>query len=84
MFRHILPNAVGPILAPAAFGVAGAILAESGLSFLGVGVPAEAITWGSLLAGARDAAAWWLVLMPGLAIFVTVTLYFWATDCATR
>ena len=56
--------------------MAGAILAESGLSFLGVGVPAEAITWGSLLAGARsNAAAWWLVLMPGLAIFVTVTLY---------
>jgi len=76
MFRHILPNAVGPILIPAAFGVAGAILAESGLSFLGVGVPAEAITWGSLLAGARsNAAAWWLVLMPGLAFFVTVTLY---------
>ena len=76
MFRYILPNAVGPILIPAAFGVAGAILAESGLSFLGVGVPAEAITWGSLLAGARsNAAAWWLVLMPGLAIFVTVTLY---------
>ena len=76
MFGHILPNAVGPILIPAAFGVAGAILAESGLSFLGVGVPAEAITWGSLLAGARsNAAAWWLVLMPGLAIFVTVTLY---------
>ena len=76
MFRHILPNVVGPILIPAAFGVAGAILTESGLSFLGVGVPAEAITWGSLLAGARsNAAAWWLVLMPGLAIFVTVTLY---------
>ena len=76
MFRHILPNAIGPILIPAAFGVAGAILAESGLSFLGVGVPAEAITWGSLLAGARShTAAWWLVVMPGLAIFLTVTLY---------
>lgn len=76
MFRHILPNAIGPILIPAAFGVAGAILAESGLSFLGVGVPAEAITWGSLLAGARsNTAAWWLVVMPGMAIFLTVTLY---------
>lgn len=76
MFRHILPNAIGPILIPAAFGVAGAILAESGLSFLGIGVPAEAITWGSLLAGARsNMAAWWLVVMPGLAIFITVTLY---------
>jgi peptide/nickel transport system permease protein len=76
MFRHILPNAVGPILIPVAFGIAGAILAESGLSFLGIGVPAEAITWGSLLAGARsNAAAWWLVVTPGLAIFITVTLY---------
>jgi peptide/nickel transport system permease protein len=76
MFRHILPNALGPILIPAAFGVAGAILAESGLSFLGIGVPAETITWGALLAGARsNGAAWWLVVAPGLAIFVTVTLY---------
>ena len=76
MSRHILPNAIGPILIPVAFGVAGAILAESGLSFLGVGVPAEVITWGALLAGARsNAAAWWLVVMPGLAIFATVTLY---------
>ncbi|MEW6753704.1 MAG: ABC transporter permease [Candidatus Latescibacterota bacterium] len=76
MFRHILPNTIGPILIPAAFGVAGAILAESGLSFLGIGVPAETVTWGALLAGARsNASAWWLVVMPGLAIFLTVTLY---------
>ena len=76
MFLHILPNAIAPVLIPAAFGVAGAILAESGLSFLGVGVPAEAITWGSLLAGARsNASAWWLVVVPGFAIFVTVTMY---------
>jgi len=76
MFVHILPNAIAPVLIPAAFGVAGAILAESGLSFLGIGVPAEAITWGALLAGARsNAAAWWLVVVPGFAIFVTVTMY---------
>jgi peptide/nickel transport system permease protein len=76
MFVHILPNAIAPVLIPVAFGVAGAILAESGLSFLGIGVPAEAVTWGSLLAGARsNAAAWWLVVVPGLAIFVTVTMY---------
>jgi peptide/nickel transport system permease protein len=76
MGLHILPNAIAPVLIPAAFGVAGAILAESGLSFLGIGVPAEAITWGSLLAGARsNIAAWWLVLVPGTAIFITVTLY---------
>ncbi|MDA0747569.1 MAG: ABC transporter permease [bacterium] len=76
MFIHILPNAIAPVLIPAAFGVAGAILAESGLSFLGIGVPAEAITWGAILAGARsNTAAWWLVVVPGFAIFVTVTLY---------
>lgn len=76
MFVHILPNAVAPILIPVAFGVAGAILIESGLSFLGIGIPAEAITWGSILAGARsNAAAWWLVVVPGLAIFITVTMY---------
>lgn len=76
MAVHILPNAIAPVLIPAAFGVAGAILAESGLSFLGIGVPAEVITWGSLLAGARsNIAAWWLVVVPGFAIFITVTLY---------
>lgn len=76
MFRHMLPNALGPLLVPVAFGVAGAILMESGLSFLGIGVPAEAITWGSLLAGARsNASAWWLVVVPGIAIFITVTMY---------
>ena len=76
MVIHILPNVIAPVLIPAAFGVAGAILAESGLSFLGIGVPAEVITWGSLLAGARsNIAAWWLVIVPGFAIFITVTLY---------
>jgi peptide/nickel transport system permease protein len=76
MFVHILPNAIAPVLVPAAFGVAGAILAESGLSFLGVGVPAESITWGAILAGARsNFSAWWLVVVPGMAIFITVTMY---------
>ncbi|HAA73610.1 TPA: peptide ABC transporter permease [Candidatus Latescibacteria bacterium] len=76
MFFHILPNAIAPILVPVAFGVAGAILTEGGLSFLGIGIPAEAITWGSILAGARsNSAAWWLVVVPGMAIFLTVTMY---------
>lgn len=76
MALHILPNAIAPVLIPVAFGVAGAILTESGLSFLGIGVPAEAITWGSLLAGARsNISAWWLVIVPGFAIFLTVTMY---------
>jgi len=76
MFFHILPNAIAPILVPVAFGVASAILTEAGLSFLGIGIPAEAITWGSILAGARsNSAAWWLVVVPGLAIFLAVTMY---------
>ena len=76
IWHHILPNAIAPVLVPATFGVGLAILAESGLSFLGIGVPAETITWGAILAGARsNAAAWWLAVVPGLAIFFTVTLY---------
>jgi peptide/nickel transport system permease protein len=76
MFFHILPNAIAPILVPVAFGVASAILTEAGLSFLGIGIPAEAITWGSILAGARsNSAAWWLVVVPGMAIFLAVTMY---------
>ncbi|MEA2627066.1 MAG: peptide/nickel transport system permease protein [Candidatus Binatota bacterium] len=76
MFRHILPNALAPVLVSASFGVASAVLAESALSFLGVGVPAELVTWGSILAVSRsNTFAWWLAVFPGLAIFVTVTAY---------
>ena len=76
MFRHILPNALAPVLVSASFGVASAILAESGLSFLGVGVPAELVTWGSILAVSRsNTFAWWLAVFPGFAIFLTVTAY---------
>ncbi|MGH7819526.1 MAG: ABC transporter permease [Candidatus Binatia bacterium] len=76
MFRHILPNALAPVLVSASFGVASAILSESGLSFLGVGVPADLVTWGSILAVSRsNTFAWWLAIFPGLAIFVTVTAY---------
>lgn len=74
--KHALPNALSPVLISIAFGIASAILIESTLSFIGVGVPAETITWGSLLSASRqDAAAWWLAIFPGLAIFVTVTIY---------
>jgi peptide/nickel transport system permease protein len=76
IFRHALPNALAPVLVSIAFGVAGAILTESALSFLGIGVPTTTITWGSLLNSARNAPdAWWLALFPGLAIFVTVTCF---------
>ncbi len=76
MFRHILPNALAPVLVSMSFGVAGAILAESSLSFLGIGVPAHLVTWGSILAVARqNTFAWWLAVFPGAAIFATVTAY---------
>jgi peptide/nickel transport system permease protein len=70
---HIFPNTLGPLLISLTFGIAGAILAESTLSFLGLGLSADEVTWGSLLASARQAPnAWWLVVFPGLMIFVTV------------
>lgn len=76
IFRHALPNALTPVLISIAFGVAGAILLESFLSFLGIGVPAETVTWGKLLSLSRKAPeAWWLAIFPGFAIFITVTVY---------
>jgi peptide/nickel transport system permease protein len=76
LFRHALPNAIAPALIALAFGMAGAILTESLLSFLGIGVPAESITWGSMLALAQQSpSSWWLALFPGFAIFLTVTAY---------
>ena len=76
MLRHILPNAIAPVLVAMSFGVAGAILAESSLSFLGIGVPQHVVTWGSILAVARsNTFAWWLAVFPGFAIFLTVTAY---------
>jgi peptide/nickel transport system permease protein len=76
MFRHVLPNAVAPVLVAMSFGVSGAILTESGLSFLGIGVPAHIVTWGSILAIAQsNYQAWWLAVFPGFAIFLTMTAY---------
>ncbi|MGH9886894.1 MAG: ABC transporter permease, partial [bacterium] len=76
MLRHVLPNAIAPVLVAMSFGVASAILTESGLSFLGIGVPAQIVTWGSILAVAQsNTTAWWLAVFPGAAIFLTVTAY---------
>lgn len=76
IFKHALPNGVAPAFVAIAFGVAAAILIESSLSFLGVGVPPDVVTWGSLLSSGREAfQAWWLVIFPGFAIFITVTVY---------
>ncbi len=77
IFSHILPNAMGPILVTATLGVAGAILTESALSFLGIGVQPPTPSWGNILTEGKDAieVAWWLSLYPGLAILVTVLGY---------
>ena len=76
MLRHILPNALAPVLVPVTFGIASAILTESGLSFLGFGPPPPSASWGSILNDARgNLSMWWLVLFPGLAIFLTVLAY---------
>lgn len=76
IFRHALPNGVAPALVAIAFGVASSILIESSLSFLGVGVPPEVVTWGSLISSGRENfAAWWLVIFPGMAIILTVAIY---------
>lgn len=74
MFRHILPNALGPIIVAASLGVADAIISESGLSFLGLGIQPPTATWGNLLKNALDQifAAPWTAIVPGLMIFLTV------------
>lgn len=77
IFRHILPNALAPVLVSATFGVAAAILIESSLSFLGFGVPPQVSSWGSILSQSQEFMdiAWWLTLIPGAAIFITITVY---------
>ena len=76
MLKHALPNGLAPVFVSIAFGIASAILVESGLSFLGIGVPDESVTWGSLLSlGRQEFEAWWLVMFPGIAIFITITVY---------
>ncbi|MEP7219234.1 MAG: ABC transporter permease [Bacteroidota bacterium] len=76
IFRHVLPNSIAPVLVSIAFGIAGAILTESALSFLGFGVPIETVTWGSALNQSRTATfAWWLAVFPGMMIFLTAYCY---------
>lgn len=76
LFRHALPNAIGPVLVAIAFGIASAILLEAYLSFLGLGLPQDAVTWGRQLNEARSATkAWWMAIFPGFAIFLTVTIF---------
>jgi peptide/nickel transport system permease protein len=73
IFEEILPNAIGPVLVSATFGVASAILVESTMSFLGLG-DASVPSWGQILATGRANSSWVLILAPGFAIFLTVSL----------
>lgn len=76
IWRHALPNALTPVLITIAFGIAGAILLEASLSFLGIGAGADEMTWGRILRSSRDYfSAWWLAVFPGLAIFLTVVSF---------
>ena len=77
LLRHILPNTLAPVLVSATLGIAGAILTESALSFLGLGVQPPMASWGNMLLEGKQALeiAWWLSLFPGLAILLTVLGY---------
>jgi peptide/nickel transport system permease protein len=74
--RHVLPNALTPVLVTATFSMASAILIEGALSFLGFGIPQDMASWGGMLNDVRGhTEAWWLAVFPGAAIFITVTVY---------
>jgi peptide/nickel transport system permease protein len=85
IFRHILPNALAPVYVTAVLGVAGAIMTEAGLSFLGFGVQPPQASWGNIISEGRTYIldAWWLILFPGIAIFIT-TLSFYLTGEGLR
>jgi peptide/nickel transport system permease protein len=77
IFRHMIPNAIAPVLVSATIGIAGAILTEAGLSFLGFGVPPPHATWGNILSDGKrflfDAP--WLTYIPGLSILLVVLAF---------
>ena len=76
MRKHILPNVFPIILVQIIFGMAGAVLIEASLSFIGVGIPSNTVSWGSLLNEAREHfSAWWLVVFPGLCVFALIFIY---------
>ncbi|HQQ34261.1 MAG TPA: ABC transporter permease, partial [Methylophilus sp.] len=77
IFLHLLPNSLTPIIVSSVLGVASAVLLESGLSFLGLGVQPPQASWGNILTDGKEYIqfAWWLSLFPGLAILITVLGY---------
>lgn len=83
IFRHVVPNAVGTIITTTTFMIASAMLAETALSYLGIGVRAPTPSWGNLLSSAQSdifAGAWWLILPPGFAILFSVCAFNFVGD----
>lgn len=80
IFRHVLPNAMSPIIVSGAFSVAAGILTESAISFLGFGIQHPGASWGSLVNESRSPEHWWIQIFPGVVIFITVTCYNLAGD----
>ena len=75
MLRHVAPQCIAPLIVIATLNLGGAIFAESALSFLGLGIPPPAPSWGNMLGGVLAASfkpPWWLVVFPGLAITITI------------
>ncbi len=72
IFRHILPNIMPTLIVAICFSIGSAILLESTLSFLGVGLPVEEVSWGKMMAEGRNLKYWWLVVFPGLAILILI------------
>ncbi len=76
IIKHILPNILPVIFVQIVFGMAGAVLIESSLSFIGVGVPLNVISWGSLLnEGQNSFSSWWLIIFPGVCVFTLILIY---------
>jgi peptide/nickel transport system permease protein len=86
IFRHIMPNAAAPIFVTAIISIPDAILVESGLSFLSFGVPPPQATWGNIIADGKTYIldAWWLIVFPGLAIFLASLAFYVAGDGLRR
>jgi peptide/nickel transport system permease protein len=83
--RHLLPHAIPPALVSSSFGMATAILSESSLSFIGLGIPLPAASWGNVLAGAEtNLEYWWLAVFPGAAIMLATTAFYFFGDALRR
>jgi len=86
IFRHILPNAFAPIFVTAVVGIPDAILVEAGLSFIGLGVQPPQATWGNIITDGRTYLldAWWLIVFPGLAIFIAALAFYLLGDAIRK